>query len=152
MRGVKKREPSELLSATAGYLAQRSNESLVIAVEASYLPHGGCEVFWLYERVSHFECHSAYRREDGSMTVRACDVPRSKVMEFLDLEQFYGWTDAESECADGLCFEIAISEPTRCHAISGLDVASGNQPQTQLFWQIANLFPKREPEWENETA
>ena len=68
------------------------------------------------------------------------------------MKRFFEWPDARSEGKDGLCFEIAICEPTRGHSVSGLYVCTNNQPQTQLFWQIENLFPKREEAWENRTA
>ena len=91
MRRRKREQPreSDLLVSARDYLSQRSNEELVIAMEASYLPNGGHEVFWIYDRISHFEGHAAHVREDGSILVRSCEVVRSRMMSLLNLEVYY---------------------------------------------------------------
>lgn len=111
-------------------------------MEASYRPHGWYQTFWLYDRGDCFEGHTVFTRHRGGIVVGKVQLQGSDLRRILDLDHFFDMPNAKTECRDGLRFEIAVSELTRGHSVSGEGISNGNQIQTQLFQQLSGVFPE----------
>jgi len=142
MFGFGKRTPP-LLAEVLECLRNEPQVGMAIAILAGYLPHGGSESFWFYLNGDEFDCHAAYTKIRGGLTVRHCKVAKSAILDALDEAGFFEMRDAKREAIDGLVYRIAAHDRKRSHHVTGDGILFRDQPQTKLFHALTKHFPAR---------
>lgn len=113
-------------------------------MEATYLPHGGTELFWFHDQGDHFEGHAVHYRKNGGIHVRTCTVNAAKIEAYMAEANFFAMKNPNSDCKDGLCYSICFCDGTAVHEVSARYVFDAQTPQTKLFLALSSIFPTRE--------
>ena len=133
-----------LESSVLEYLRYQPKETWVLAIHASYLPHGGNESFWFYLEDDFIMGHAAHTGRQGRVRVRQCKVAATVILGTLIEFDFFNMKDATSEVKDGLCYSMAVAETRlgqkRSHCVSGRCIGPGAQAPTRLFQILTNHF------------
>lgn len=133
-----------LESSVLDYLCDHPEETWVLAMKASYLPHGGRESFWFYSEGDFMIGHAAHKGRYGQVKVRKCKVAATVILETLSEFDFFNMQNATSEVRDGLCYSVAVAETRlgqkRSHCVSGNYIGTGAQAPTRLFQVLTTHF------------
>lgn len=137
-----------LESSVLEYLRYHHKETWVLAIQASYLPHGGNESFWFYLEGDFMMGHAAHTGRQGQVRVRQCKVAATVIQGTLTEFDFFNMKDATTEVKDGLCYSMAVAETRlgqkRSHCVSGRFIGPGAQAPTRLLKILTSHFPVRQ--------